>query len=136
MEADGHRFESKGWAGIRTGSQSDNTKNSSVQCCGTEPSVLAVQWEPSMCPPASAPTRVQRNLLVMHQPLHLSCKPFRTPFFMSVSSHPSRSSPRRCSRKILWLLRMGFGHLNDASKDIWMLADSFNSSSFWDSGQG
>ena len=131
MEADGHRFESKGWAGIRTGSQSGNTKNSSVQCYGTEPSVLAGQWESSLCPPASAPIRVQRNLLVMHQLLHLSCKPFRTPFFVSVSSCPSR-----CSRKILWLLRMGFGHLNHASKDIWMLADSFNSSSCWDSGKG
>lgn len=81
MEADSHRFESKGWAVIRTGSQSGNTKNSSIQCYGTESSVLAVWWESSMFLSASAPIRVQRNLLVMHQPLHLSCKPFEDSLF-------------------------------------------------------
>ena len=81
MEADGHRFDIKGWAGIRTGSQSGNTKNSSVQCYVTESSVLAVWWEPSMCPHASAPIRVQRNLLVICQPLHLICKPLEDSLF-------------------------------------------------------
>lgn len=76
--------------------------------CGGSPPCAPMHQHPSEC----------RGISWLCVSLSIwAVSPLRTPFFMSVSSHPSRGSPWRCSRKVLWLLRMGFGHPNHASKD-------------------